>query len=163
MFKVVVLVVVVSTVPPTTRLHTPPLSWLGLGPPGELTKALDEVRNDVLTVFMVAISDDTAVPPLAAEKPLLVLATKLKLLEHCACASVHASIPASAAAPPSSALLRASNRPSVEACELRLAKLTRAVCWFPQPDARSPTRTPTITTPNSSPLFTHLLLFVRIT
>jgi hypothetical protein len=68
-FRVVVLVVVVSTSPPTTRLHTPPLSWLGLGPPGELTNALDEVKKDVLTVFMVAISDVTALPPVAAEKP----------------------------------------------------------------------------------------------
>jgi hypothetical protein len=48
---------------------------LGLGPAGELTNALDEVRNDVLTVFMVAIRDDTAVPPLAAEKPPPTMAT----------------------------------------------------------------------------------------
>jgi hypothetical protein len=70
MFKLVVLVVVVSTSPPTTRLHTPPLGWSGLGPGGELTKALDVVRKAVLTVFMVAINDVTAVPPVAAEKPL---------------------------------------------------------------------------------------------
>jgi len=41
----------------------PPLSWLGLGPAGELTKALDVVRKAVLTVLIVLTVDITLPSP----------------------------------------------------------------------------------------------------
>src|SRR6516165_8375525 len=79
-------VLLISTWPPTARLHTPPPGWSGCGLPGALTKAVLCVRKAVFAAATVAaIFAATATDVAVTPAPLL--AASVEMVQFCAAAT----------------------------------------------------------------------------